>query len=169
MVESTRFAVECVGVPTGSLSPAYIATELERLNLAARIAAVKKQMRRERQARSARHWATFWPVALGVLLGAYGPLLHDVAASYAPWAATLLFPLSAVAVQREIHLSLAMAQALSHVMLYAQFPLDGLLARMVLKHRPTLVSVCGQVTCLHVLAVLYIGLVTGSLNQILPS
>jgi hypothetical protein len=156
-------------VPTGSLSPAFIAQEVQRLRLAARVAAVNKQMRRERQARSFRYWASFWPVALGVLLGAYAPVLHDLAAGYAPWAATLLFPLSVVAQQREIHLSLSMAQALSPVLLYAQLPLDGLLARIVLKHRPSVLGVCGQVTCLHVLAVLYLGLVTGSLRQVFPS
>ena len=169
ILENPRFAEKCAGVPTGSLSPAYISTELQRLRLAARVAAVNKQMRRERQARSYRYWASFWPVALGVLLGVYAPLLRDLAASYAPWAATLLFPLSAVVAQREIHLSWAMAQALSPVMLYAQPPLDGLLARIILKHRPTVLSVCGQVTCLHALAVLYLGLVTGSLTQILAN
>jgi hypothetical protein len=169
MLENTQFVAECAGMPTGSFSPVYFATELERLHLKARIATVNKQMRRERQARSTRYWATFWPVALGVLLGAYAPFLRDLAANYAPWAATLLFPLSVVAAQRELHLSLAMAQSLSPVMLYAQLPLDGLLARMVLKHRPTVLSVCGHVTCLHVLAVLYLGLVSGSLSQILSN
>jgi hypothetical protein len=169
MLENRQFAAEGAGMPAGALSPAYIATELERLHLKARIAAVNKQMRRERQARSTRYWASFWPLALGVLLGFYAPLLRDLAASYAPWAATLLFPLSAVAQQRELHFSLGMGQALSQVMLYAQLPLDGLLARIVLKHRPTVWSVCGQVTCLHVLAVLYLGLVTGSLSQIFPN
>jgi hypothetical protein len=169
MSESIQFAEQCAGVPTGSLASAYIATELERLHLKARIAAVNKQMRRERQARSLRYWATFWPVALGVLLGAYGPLLHDIAASYAPWAATLLFPFSAVAEQRGLNFSWTMAQTLSQLMLYAQFPLDGLLARMILKHRPTVMSVCGQVACLHTLAVLYIALVAGSFSQFLPN
>jgi hypothetical protein len=167
MVENTQFAAEGAGMPAGALSSAYIATELERLHLMARIAAVTKQMRKERQARSTRYWISFWPLALGVLLGFYAPLLRDLAAGYAPWAATLLFPLSVVVQQRELHFSLGMAQALSQVMLYAQLPLDGLLARMVLKHRPTVWSVCGQVTCLHVLALLYLGLVSGSLSQIL--
>jgi hypothetical protein len=169
MVESTQFAAGCAGMPTGSLSPAYVDAELERLYLAARMAAMHKQMRRERQARRFRHWASFWPVAMGVLLGFYAPLLHDLAAGYAPWAATLLFPLSAMAEQREIHFSWAMSQSLSQAMLFAQFPLDGLLARIVLKHRPTMLSVCGQVASLHALAVLYLGLVSGSLNQFLAN
>lgn len=169
ILENPWFAEKFAGVPTGSLSPAYLAQELQRLQLAARVAAVNKQIRRERRARSYRYWASFWPVALGVVLGAYAPMLRDLAASHAPWATALLFPLSVVAQQREIHLSWAMAQALSPVMIYAQLPLDGLLASMILKHRPTVLSVCGQVTCLHALAVLYLGLVTGSLTQILAN
>lgn len=167
IIENSQFAEECAGSTSGSFAPAYIATELGRLHLKARVAAVNKQMRRERQARSYRYWATFWPVALGVLLGIYAPALRDLAAGYAPWAATLLFPLSAVAAQREMHLGLYMAQGLSQVMLYAQLPFDGLLACAFLRQRPTVLSVCGHVTCLHALAVLYLGLVTGSVGQVL--
>lgn len=169
MLENTGSAVEFAGVPANSLSSRYVAAELERQYLEERVAAVIRQMRRERRERAFLYWASFWPIALGVLLGVCAPALHHLAADYAPWAATLLFPLSAVAAQREIHLSLGMTQALVPLMLYAQLPLDGLLARMVLKHRATFLGMCGQVTCFHALAVLYLGLVTGSLKQIFPS
>jgi hypothetical protein len=154
-------------MPAGSLSPFYVEIELERLHLAARIVAVNRQTRREQQARFYRYVITFWPVALGVLLSAYAPLLHDLAASYGTWAATILFPFSAVAEQHGLNISWATAQTLSQVMLYAQFALDGLMARMVLKHRTTLKGVCGQVAGFHALAVLYIALVSGSFNQFL--
>lgn len=169
MAESTQIAEQCAGAPAGSLASSYIATELARLHLQARIATVNREMRRVRQARALGHWLTFWPVALGVLLGFYAPGLRDLATGYAPWAATLLFPLSAVAQQREIHLSLGTALTLSQIMLFAQFPLDGVLARMILKHRPTAMSVCGHVAGLHTLAVLYIAFVTGSLSQVFPN
>jgi hypothetical protein len=169
MVESPQFATECAGLPTESLSSVYIANELERLHLKARMATVNKQMRRERQARSFRYWATYWPVAVGVLLSAYAPLLRDLAAGYASWDATLLFPLSAVAGQQGLNLTSGTAQSLAQFFLFAQFPLDGLLARMILKHRPTMMSVCGHVAGLHTLAVLYIALVSGSFNQFLPN
>src|SRR5208283_2807926 len=99
LLENSTSAELCAGVSTESLSPAYIAQERQRLQIAARVAAVNKQLRRERRARSFRYWASFWPVAVGVLLGAYAPALHDLAAGYAPWVATLLFPLSAVVAQ----------------------------------------------------------------------
>ena len=169
VLENTSSAEMCADFPMGSLSPVYIATVLHRLQVVQRVAAVKKEIRRERRKRLYRYCASFWPVALGVVLSAYAPVLHDLAAGYAPWAATLLFPLSVVVQQREVHLSLGMAQALSAVMLYVQLPLDGWLARRLLRPRPAVWSVCGQVTCFHALAVLYIGLVTGSLTQIMAN
>ncbi len=168
-IEGPQFAEQCAGVPTGSLAPTYVAVQLERRYLKARIATVRKQMRRERQARSTRSWVTFWPVAVGALLGFYAPLLRDLAAGYAPWASTLLFPLSALAGERGLNLTSGSAQALAQFLLFAQFPLDGLLARMILKHRPTVMGVCGQVAGLHGLVVVYILLVSGSFNQFLPS
>jgi hypothetical protein len=169
MDESTKFAAQYAGFPTDSLSSSYVATELERLHLKARIAAVHKEMHREWRARELRYWASCWPVALGVVLSFYAPLLRDLAAGYASWAETLLFPLSAVAGLHGLNLTSGTAQALAQFLLFAQFPLDGLLAHKILKHRPTVMSVCGHVACLHSLAVLYIALVSGSFNQYLPS
>ena len=154
------------GMSNGSLSPAYVAQELQRQHVAARIEAVSRERRRQERARVYRYWASFWPIVLGVVLGYYAPALHQWAAGLAPWAATLLFPLSAVVAQRELHLSLATSQALGPMMIYAQMPLDGWLARRLLRPRPDVLSVCGQVTCYHALAVLYLGLITGSLAPI---
>jgi hypothetical protein len=81
----------------------------------------------------------------------------------------LLFPFSALVGERGLHLSWDTAQALAQFLLYAQFPLEGLLVRIILKHRVGLFKVFGQVTCLHVFVVLYLGLVTGSLSQMLTS
>lgn len=169
MVESTQFAEQCAGAPTGSLASSYIATELERLHLKARVAEVNRQMRREWQLRSLRYWVTFWPVAVGLLMAAYAPALRELAAGYASWAVTLLFPLTVLAGQHVTGLTSGTAQALAQFLLFAQFPLDGLLARRFLQHTPTVTSVCGQVACYHTLVVLYIGLVTGSFNQFLPN
>jgi hypothetical protein len=79
----------------------------------------------------------------------------------------LLFPFSALVDERSLHLSRDTANALAQFLLFAQFPLEGLLARIVLKHRVGLFKVFGQVACMHVLAVLYLVLVSGSLSQIL--
>jgi hypothetical protein len=151
------------------VSPCFADVEIERRQVSLLIAAFHQRLRVERQIRSLRSLASFWPVALGMLLGAYAPFLSDLTASCAPWASTLLFPFSALVGERGLHLSWDTAQAFSQFLLYAQFPLEGLLVRIVLKRRADLFNAFGHVTCLHVFALLYLGLATGSLNQILGS
>jgi hypothetical protein len=133
------------------------------------IAAFHQRLRFERQMRSMRSLASLWPVALGVLLGFYAPLLRDLVANSAPWALNLLFPFSALADARGLNLSRDTAQSLVQFLLYAQFPLEGLMVRVVLKHRLSVFRVFSQVTCLHIFTLVYLGLATGSLNQILGS
>ena len=52
-------------------------------------------------------------------------------------------------------------------MLYAQFPLEGLFVRMILKRRVTVPGVCGQVSGFHILALLQLWLLSGALQQFL--
>jgi hypothetical protein len=169
MRENTQSAPKCAGDSFIAMPQCYAAIEHERLQMMLFIAAFHRRLRFERQMRSLRSLASLWPVALGVLLGFYAPLLRDLVANSAPWALTLLFPFSALAGERGLNLSWDTAQSLGQFLLYAQFPLEGLLVRIVLKHRISVFRVFSQVTCMHVFAVLYLGLATGSLNQILGS
>ena len=169
MRENTQLSPKCAGYSFIPKSQCYAAIEQERLQMMVFIAAFHKRLQFERQMRSLRSMASLWPVALGVLLGFYAPLLRDLIANSAPWALTLLFPFSALAGERGLNLSRDTAQSLSQFLLYAQFPLEGLMVRIVLKHRLSVFRVFSQVTCLHVFTLLYLGLATGSLNQILGS
>ncbi len=169
MRENTQSAPKCAGDSFIAVSQCYAALEHEREQMLRVIAAFHKRLRFERQMRSMRSMASLWPVALGVLLGFYAPLLRDLIANSAPWALTLLFPFSTLAGERGLNLSRDTAQSLGQFLLYAQFPLEGLMVRLVLKHRLSAFRVFGQVTCLHVFTLLYLGLATGSLNQILGS
>jgi hypothetical protein len=169
MRENTQFAPKRVGSSLIPVSQGYAAIEHERLQVMRVIVAFHQRLRSERQRQSRRNLASLWPVALGLLLGFYAPLLRDLITNSAPWALTLLFPFSTLAGERGLNLSWDTAQSLGQFMLYAQFPLEGLLVRIVLKHRLSVFRVFSQVTCLHVLAVVYLGLVSGSLNQILGS
>jgi len=169
MVETTEFAAECSGYSSIPVSQCFASVEIERQQVLRLIKAFHQRRRFERQVRSLKSLASLWPVALGVLLGFYAPLLRDFAAISAPWALTLLFPFSALVGERGLGLSWDTSHALAQFLLYAQFPLEGLLVRIVLKHRLNLFRVFGQVTCLHVFAVVYLALVSGSLNQILMS
>ena len=170
MLENTQFAAECAGYSPIPVSQCYANVEVEQQQVSLLIAAFHRSQRVERRYQSLLSLVSLWPVALGVLLGFYAPMLRDFVANSAPWALNLLFPFSALVGERGLNLSWDTAQALAQFLLYAQFPLEGLLVRMALKHRQDLrvdmFKVFGHVTCLHVFAVLYLVLVSGSLSQI---
>jgi len=169
MLEETKLVADCAGHSSVPVSPCYTAVETERQQVSHELAAFHQRRRFEQQVRSRQSLASLWPVALGVLLGVCAPFLHDLAVNSAPWALTLLFPFSALVGERGLHFSRDTAQALAQLLLYAQFPLEGLLVRIALKHRVGPFKVIGQVTRLHVFVLLYLGLVTGSFSQILAN
>jgi hypothetical protein len=169
MLENTQIATEYAEYSPVPMSKCVAAVEIERQQVSRLITAFHRRQRAERQMRSLRSLASFWPVALGMLLGAYAPYLSDLTANSAPWASTLLFPLSALVGERGFNLSRETAQALAQFLLYAQFPLEGLMVRIVLKHRTGLFRVFAHVTCLHIFALLYLGLASGALNQFMVS
>lgn len=150
--------------------PCFTATEIERQELSHLLAAFHRRLRVERRIRSLWSLVSLWPVVVGVLLGVYAPTLRDLAAnSSAPWVVTLLFPFSVLVGERGLHFSWDTAHALAQIVLYVQFPLEGLMACIVLKHRVSLFKVSGRVAFLHAFAVLYLVLATGSLNQFLTN
>lgn len=169
MPKNPQYAAEYSGYSLMPVSPCFAAAEIERQQLSHLLAAFHRRLRFERQIRSLRSLVSLWPVVLGVLLGAYAPELRDLAANSAPWAVTLLFPFSVLVGERGLHFSWDTAHALAQFLLYAQFPLEGLMARIVLKHRVGLFKVLGRVVFLHVFAMLYFVLASGSLNQILTN
>jgi hypothetical protein len=169
MLENTDFAAECAGYSSIPVSQCYASIEIERQQVSRLIAAFHRRMRVERQKRSLLSLSSFWPVALGVLLGVYAPFLSDLAAGHGPWVSTILFPFSALMGERGLNLSRDTAQSLAQFLLYAQFPLEGLLVRVALKRRTDPFRVLGQVTCLHIFALLYLGLASGALNQFIAS
>lgn len=169
MLENSELAAECAGYSSIPVSQSYASVATERHQVALLIAAFHRSLRAERQRRTLLSLASLWPVAVGMLLGFYAPLLRDLAANSAPWAVTLLFPFSVVMGERGLNLSRDMAQGLAQFLLFAQFPLEGLLVRMMLKRRADVIHVFSQVTFMHVFAVLYLVLVSGSLSSILMS
>ncbi len=169
MLENTQFAAGYAGYSSIPVLQCYAAIEHERQQVSLRIKAFHQRLRNERQIRSMRSLASLWPVALGILLGVYAPTLRDLTTNSAPWALTLLFPFSALVGERGLHFNRDTAQALAQFLLYVQFPLEGLMARIVLKHRVSLFKVFGRVTFLHAFAVLYLVLASGSLSQFLTN
>ena len=136
--------------------------ELERRELARQLAILYKRIRAERRRERLDQLATYWPVGVGLLLAAFAPAMLAYLAAVFPGMEAAVFPLYALSNSTDLRLSGALAQSLPLILLYAQFPLDGLLARMFLSQRVTLTGVCAQVSCYHFLGTVYVLLVSGA-------
>lgn len=113
--------------------------------LDARRRAEKRQERRRRS-------VSYWPVWLGLLLGLLGPVILFVTESVGSWCTALVFPFVALAQRPEIQVG-RITHLLPTMMLYLQFPIEGLLACLVLKRRVPPLRVVWQVTLFHFLGV----------------
>ena len=109
----------------------------------------------------------YWPVAAGIFLSFFAPQLRDLVAPLHPWGMWLVFPFVVIAQRPEVYMGDEMAVILPMVMLYVQFPLEGLLAKIALKGNVTIPGVAGQVTFYHLLGIIELWLVNGLLGQIL--
>lgn len=167
MFESIDFQSDCSAMPPLPRRFRPIAAGVDRRDVEANLAAVHKQIRKQRRAKFYGNLLSFWPVVLGIVLSFYAPELRDLAGGFASLPAKLLFPLSALAALHEIPGISAPLPALSQLLLYAQFPFDGLLAFMLLRQRSGLLNICSQVMCFHIVFLLCIGIETGSLSHML--
>jgi hypothetical protein len=165
MITDSHFEPGFLGHPTRLASrELFDAIEGERRMLRARREGFYRQLRAERRAQSLRQLFSFWPLAVGLILGACAPGLWALINDRAPWALTAVFPFVALAGRPEIAVG-RIAQAFPMLMLYAQFPLEGLFVRMILKRGVTVPCVFGEVSGFHILALLQLWLLSGALQQ----
>ncbi len=168
MLTDAEFAHAFPGqLPRPCVPELFAAADYDRRQFLAQRAAYYRQVRADRRAHSMRQLASLWPVAVGMLLGAYALELRELVTCYAPWAMSAVFPFVVLANRLQIPVGGAGARFLPLLMLYAQFPLEGLLVRILLRRRVTLSGVCGRVSCLHILALAQLWLVSGPLSQVL--
>lgn len=160
----TQSAANNAGMPSAALPPLYVNAEADRLNMDVRLEAMHLQLRKERRAQFYRDISNLWPIALGLGLSCCTMPIRDAVASYAPLLAKFFFPLSALAAFHDIHVGPDALPALSLVLLYGQFFMDGLLACMLLKQRSHPLNVCLQLVLFHALFLVSIGLVAGSFS-----
>jgi hypothetical protein len=139
--------------------------EMARLRWIANLAAARKQQQGERRWRRFLLLLSFWPGAAGFLLACVAPQLSDLLAPFHPWGMRLVFPLVVLAGRPEVCMGETMARILPHVLLYAQFPLEGLLVRIVLRSQVTLSAVTGRMCFYHFLGATHLLLLTGVLAQ----
>ncbi len=137
------------------------------LEMKANLAALRDQRRRTRLHQTVSNWTEYWPVAVGIVISLFAPQLRDMVSVFRPWGMWIVFPFVSLAGRPEVYMGDGMAALLPLVMLYAQFPLEGLLARVALKGNVTLTGVFGQVLFFHTLCIIELWLVNGAFWQVL--
>lgn len=121
----------------------------------------------ERRKIALRQMKKLWPLAVGALLGAAAPELHALMARFEPWGLWLVFPFAVLACRPELHALGQLIRNLPQIVVYLQFPLEGLLARLILKRRITFPAVAGHMCYFHYLAGLQLLMLSGAVARAL--
>jgi hypothetical protein len=107
----------------------------------------------------------FWPLALGLVLGLLAPQLCALLMRFGPWSVWVVFPFVALARRPELHAGLYLASALPTIVLYAQFPIEGLIVQFMQRRRVTVPGVAGQMFYLHYLGVIQLLMISQAVGQ----
>ena len=121
-------------------------------------------MSQQRRNRTIQSLVTSWPIFVGILLAICAPTLHELLSVIKPWGNWLVFPFVELMARPELHLGSQFQQTAPQVMLYLQFPLEGLMAKKFLKGRVTPRAVLGQVMIYHILGAVQLFLVWRALG-----
>jgi hypothetical protein len=109
----------------------------------------------------------YWPVALGILASFFAPQLREFVEPYRPWGLWVSFPMVAISIRPEIYMGTKMASLMPMAMLYLQFPIEGLLAKIALKGNVTPYGVMVQVLYFHGLCIMQLWLLNGGFWHLL--
>lgn len=127
----------------------------------------KKAAAEQKQQSPAMNWMSWAPVAVGIVLGFLSPQLHALAAQWDPWGLRIVFPVVQVLGLRELGMSDELTRTLPQLMLYLQFPLEGLLVAMNLRRGMRFSMAIGPIPALHFVCGLVLWIVAlGSLKPI---
>jgi hypothetical protein len=91
-----------------------------------------------------------WPFVVGLWLGFFAPEALHVANALGYWGGRLAFPLTLLAARPEFGYSPHVANVLSTIFLYLQFPLEGVLAMLNLRRHMPLRPTLSRLAILHI-------------------
>jgi len=112
-------------------------------------------------------WISWAPLAVGIVLGFLSPQLHSLAAQWDPWGLRIVFPVVQVLGLREIGIGDELNRTLPQLMLYLQFPLEGLLVAMNMRRGMRISMAIGPIPALHFVCGLVLWIVAlGSLKPL---
>lgn len=153
--------------PVNNASALEAIDALYHMEMQANLMSLRTQRRRDRLNKSMAEWATYWPMALGILVSCFTPQLREFVEQYRPWGLWISFPMVALAIRPEVYFGSKMAALLPTALMYAQFPIEGWLAKVALKGNVTPYGVAMQVLYFHGLCIMELWLVSGGLQQAL--
>jgi hypothetical protein len=129
--------------------------------------AFRALLRLQRMKLKLRRALDYWPLALGLLLGVLAPHLRVMLLERYPWSMWVVFPFVLLAGRPELNMGGHLASALPPFILYAQFPVEGLIVQWVLRRRVTVHGVAGRVIYLHYLGAVQLLMISGVVGQAL--
>jgi hypothetical protein len=95
---------------------------------------------------------SWWPVLLGIAVTPFTAKTASVLALGGPWPLRLLYPFAQLIQRPELRVGDSVGETLAQGMMYLQFPLEGLLMKILLKYRSISVSFLIVALC-HLAAV----------------
>jgi hypothetical protein len=131
----------------------------------ANLAALTEQRRKSRRYQSAAAWAEYWPFAIGIAISCFVPQMRDFIDVYRPWGMWIVFPFASIANRPELSLGHQIITNMPLFFMYAQFPIEGLMARFAQRGQVSVLRVLGQVIFLHMFALFELWLVNSPLGR----
>jgi len=120
--------------------------------------------REDRQRKRLQNLVNSWPIGVGLVLAVCAPMMSEFLAVIKPWGMWVVFPFVALIARPELSLGAEFNRYAPQIMLFLQFPLEGLMAKKFLKGRVTVGGVAGQVFLYHFLALAQIWFVWRALG-----
>ncbi len=127
----------------------------------ANLAALRERQRNNKQQKMVNHYLEYWPMCVGIAISLVASPIHDMLQPLGTWAMSIVFPFVVIAGRPEVYMGDKVAALLPVAMLYLQFPLEGFMARTVLKGKVTVHGVIVQVLFYHMLAIAELFLLNG--------
>lgn len=156
--QSTKKRVQTVRSTPPSHRPSTAVPQAVAQVSAAKAEATVKTARAQRKPGEA--IASWWPVAVGMFLCGFTPEWHAMAVQAGIWAERFAFPLTLLAMHREIGIDSQMASVLPQAALYLQLPLEGLLTKITLDRGKSLKAAVMQLVLVHGVAAFVLWLIS---------
>lgn len=116
----------------------------------------------EKRGAPPKYSSVIWPLLMGAALALIAPKLMDIVGEIDPWLQRAVFPYVLLAQRPEFGLNWEFSGYLPRVILFAQFPLEGLLTMFNLRRRFPLWVAIGQLIVIHLLGLFVLFLLIAS-------